>query len=143
MRENGKNVVQNGQFLGNIVHVPNEQFMVNMTRTSTKPELATYHHQSLGSPPISSVLQAVSHHLDELLMFPASVSCITDISVLRYKYLGSRTLIARPNTGLTARTIGTHDRHTQQEQIYRPHNLLSPSNDKYMLLNILSTEADS
>ena len=70
MRENGNNVVPNGQFLGNIVHVANEQFVANMTRTSTKPELATYHHQLLGSPPISSVLWALSYHPDELLSFP-------------------------------------------------------------------------
>ena len=44
MRENGSNFGQNGQFLGNIVHVPHEQIMANITRTSTKPELATYHH---------------------------------------------------------------------------------------------------
>ena len=70
MRENGNNFVQDWQFLGNIVHVPNEQFVANMTRTSTKPELATYHHQSFGSPPVSSVLRALSRHPDELLTFP-------------------------------------------------------------------------
>ena len=41
MCENGSNFVQNGQFLGNIVHVPNEHIMANLKRTSTKPELAT------------------------------------------------------------------------------------------------------
>ena len=50
VRENGSNFGQNGHFIGNIVHVPNEQIMANITRTSTTPELVTYRHQSLGSP---------------------------------------------------------------------------------------------
>ena len=70
MRENRSNVGQSGQFLGNITHVPNEHVIANITRTSTKPEVATYHHQSLGSPPVSSVLRALSRHPDELLTFP-------------------------------------------------------------------------
>ena len=61
---------QSGQFLGNIEHVPSDQVIANITRTSTKPEIATYHHQSLGPPPISSVLRALSRHPDELLTFP-------------------------------------------------------------------------
>ena len=50
MRENRSNFGQSGQFLGNITHTPNEHVIANITRTSTKPEVATYHHQSLGSP---------------------------------------------------------------------------------------------
>ena len=50
MRENVSTFGQSGQFLGNIVHVPSEQIIANITRTSTKPELATHRHQSLGSP---------------------------------------------------------------------------------------------
>ena len=70
MRENGSNVGQSGQFLGNIEHVPSEQIIANIIRTSTKPEIATYHHQLLGSPPVSSVLRALSRHPDELITFP-------------------------------------------------------------------------
>ena len=51
MRENGSNFGQNGQFLQNVALVPNDQIMPNITRTSTKPELVTYHYQLLGSPP--------------------------------------------------------------------------------------------
>ena len=70
MRENGSNFGQSGQFLGNIEHVPSDQVIVNITRTSTKPEIVTYHHPSIGSPPVSSVLRALSRHPDELLTFP-------------------------------------------------------------------------
>ena len=69
MRENGSNFGKSGQFLGNIVHV-SEQIIANITRTSTKTELVTCHHQSRGSPPVSSVLRALSRHPDNLLTFP-------------------------------------------------------------------------
>ena len=70
MRENENNFGQSGQFLGNITHLPSHHVIANITRTSTKPEIATYHHQSLGSPQVSSVLRALSRHPDELLTFP-------------------------------------------------------------------------
>ena len=50
MGENESDFGQNRQFMGDIVHVPNEQIMANIKRSSTKPELVTCHHQSLGSP---------------------------------------------------------------------------------------------
>ena len=73
MRKNGSNFGQSGQFLGNIVHVPSDQIIAYITRTGTQPELATYHHQSLGYPPLSSILRALSRHLDELLTFPGTI----------------------------------------------------------------------
>ena len=50
MREKGSNFGQSVQFLGNIVHGPSEQIIANIIRTSTKLEVVTYHHQSLGPP---------------------------------------------------------------------------------------------
>ena len=45
-------------------------FAGNIIQTSSKAELAAYHHQSLGSPPISAILRAMKNHPDELASFP-------------------------------------------------------------------------
>ena len=51
----------------NAIH---SHFAGNIIQTSSKAELAAYHHQSLGSPPISAILRAMTNHPDELATFP-------------------------------------------------------------------------
>ena len=36
-----------------------KQYVANMIQTTSKAELAKYHHQSIGSPPKSTFLQAI------------------------------------------------------------------------------------
>ena len=43
--------------------------MVASLETTSKLELAKFHHQSLGSPPTSAIFRALSKHPDELTSF--------------------------------------------------------------------------
>jgi hypothetical protein len=64
-------------------------FMANAIQTSSKGELANYHHQSLGSPIMSSMINALKNHPDELLSMPGmNKSLIT-------KYLEPSTATAK------------------------------------------------
>ena len=44
--------------------------IANAIQTSSKSELANYHHQSLGSPTTWSMLNALKNHPDEFLTMP-------------------------------------------------------------------------
>ena len=48
----------------------NTHFMANAIQTSSKGELANYHHQSLGSPTTSAMLNALKNHPTELMSMP-------------------------------------------------------------------------
>ena len=48
----------------------NELYAGNLYKTSSQAELAMYHHQSLGSPPKSTLLQAIKRHPDLYSTFP-------------------------------------------------------------------------
>ena len=45
-------------------------FMANAIQTSSKSELANYHHQSLGSPTTWSMLNALKNHPSKLMPIP-------------------------------------------------------------------------
>ena len=45
-------------------------FMANVVQTSSKGELANYHHQSLGSPTTWSMLNTLKNHPAELISMP-------------------------------------------------------------------------
>ena len=45
-------------------------FMANAIQTSSKGELANYHHQSLGSPTMWSILNVLKNHPAELMSMP-------------------------------------------------------------------------
>ena len=47
-----------------------ELYAGNLCETSSKAELDMYHHQSLGSPPKSTLLQAIRRHPDLYSTFP-------------------------------------------------------------------------
>ena len=44
--------------------------MVQTLATSIKGETAKFHHQALGSPPVSTILRVLHKHPDELTTFP-------------------------------------------------------------------------
>ena len=44
--------------------------MVNAIQTSSKGELVNYHHQSLGSPTTSAMLNALKNHPTEFMSMP-------------------------------------------------------------------------
>ena len=48
----------------------NELYAGNLCETSSQEELDMYHHQSLGSPPKSTLLQAIKRHPDLYSTFP-------------------------------------------------------------------------
>ena len=48
----------------------NELYAGNLHKTSSQAELAMYHHQSLGSPPKTTLLQAIKRHPNLYSTFP-------------------------------------------------------------------------
>ena len=46
------------------------EYVANMVKTTSKAELAKYHHQSIGSPPKSTFLQAIKNHPKQWHTFP-------------------------------------------------------------------------
>ena len=54
----------------NNCNLSNELYAGNVCETSSKAELDMYHHQSLGSPPKSTLLQDIRRHPDLYSTFP-------------------------------------------------------------------------
>ena len=55
----------------------NNHFMINTIQTSSKGELANYHHQSLGSPTTWAMLNALKNHPTELISMPGMETHVT------------------------------------------------------------------
>jgi hypothetical protein len=56
-----------------LAHTALEQHATSATQTSTKAELAIHHHQALGSPPRSTLLQMIHKHPSQVASFPGLI----------------------------------------------------------------------